>query len=156
MPSLRNLGILHFAFINNHFSLIILDPIYVHSVSSVVNPTRATSKKPSRLRIFVLNPTRGNLLVPLSVDFRVIPWQPRAPFLTSRFNPLGKQKKPAGRMGQLAISISKYRRLPCSTFVVLGSGCSPAVGLAKSINQRRVLDKPLPPLEQSPASQKLA
>jgi hypothetical protein len=74
MPSLQNLGIIHIAFINNHFSLIILDPISVHSVSSVVNPTRATSKKPSRLRIFVLNPTRGNLLVPLSVDFRVIPW----------------------------------------------------------------------------------
>jgi hypothetical protein len=59
MPSLRNLGIIHFAFINNHFSLIILDPISVHSVSSVVNPTRAN---------------RPTFLVPLSVDFRAIPW----------------------------------------------------------------------------------
>ena len=77
MPSLQNLGIIHIAFINNHFSLIILDPISVHSVSSVVNPPRTTSNKPSRLRIFVLNPTRANLpnlLVLFSVDFRVIPW----------------------------------------------------------------------------------
>jgi hypothetical protein len=77
MPSLQNLGIIHIAFINNHFSLIILDPISVHSVSSVVNPPRTTSKKPSRLRIFVLNPTRANLpnlLVLFSVDFRAIPW----------------------------------------------------------------------------------
>jgi hypothetical protein len=41
MPSHRYLGIPHFAFFNNHFSIIILNPISVPSVPFVVNPTRA-------------------------------------------------------------------------------------------------------------------
>lgn len=75
---------------------------FVHSVSSVVNPPRTN---------------RPTFLVPLSVDFSVLPWPtPRARqfslltshflFLTSQFA-VGKRKKPAGRMGQLASSISK-------------------------------------------------